>query len=112
MTDRREAVARAIENRFAIRLDSETGDDERDYEEVVLEAADAAIAAMGLPTRDAVEAAIENACGALMNAREFAHEPSNPPFTYRRQERLNSEFHAARQRLLDLIPMTEVNDER
>lgn len=95
MSDRRERVAAAIEGvpNFS----------------TIQDVAQAAIAAMGLPTREAVEKAIDVHFLARLEwlGARLEHGDSGP-----NTDPLFEKYIAARQRLLDLIVMTEATDER
>ena len=109
--DLRERVARgihavsgtdAIEDNWALRSPLNVYDGESAHQ-WRLDQADAAIAAMGLPTRDAVEAAMsEYAMAVFTDAQDGDYGDNTPTF---------KAMVAARQRLLDLIPMKEDGDE-
>lgn len=103
MSDRREAVARAIEDADPdgpMRYDGEPDflELEQDDLEKYFGMSDAAIAAMGLPAREEIEAALDDFNEAIiMEERGFCSEKA---------------ILAERQRLLAMIPMTEATDDR
>ena len=93
MTDRRERVARAISEEFGNSIWTEWFGE-----------ADAAIAAMGLPTREQIEAALDAVFLLKLNwlGARLEHGDSGP-----NTDPAFEKYAAARQRLLDLIPCTE-----
>ena len=102
--DLRERVARAIFDADPNGPVTYDDDDENDYPNI----ASYAIAAMGLPTREEIEAASDAVFLLKLNwlGARLEHGDSGP-----NTDPLFEKYIAARQRLLDLIPMKEDGDE-
>lgn len=96
MTDRRERVWDAVYDVLSPSVELVGPAYNQDWDGFVDAVADAAIAAMGLPTRADVEAAVDLAI-------DTAHRDKSMPADTGRIIAASS----ARQRLLDLIPCTE-----